>query len=59
MGNLRGMRGVNMFNEDLPAETRAGDSDTRRTVTPMEGGAMYSFAREVLIPHLEHHLSWK
>ena len=31
----------------------------RRTMTPPEGGAMYSFAREVLIPHLETHLGWK
>ena len=59
MRNLRGDAGVNIFNEDWPAETRAGDSDTRRTVTPPEGGAMHSFAREVLIPHLETHLGWK
>ena len=52
--------GLNIFNEDWPAEsTRAGDSDTRRTMTPPEGGAMYSFAREVLIPHLKTHLGWK
>ena len=59
MGSLRGDAGVNIFNEDWPAETRAGDSATRRTVSPPEGGAMYSFAREVLIPHLETHLGWK
>ena len=33
-GELRGDAGVNIFIEDWPAETRAGDSDTRRTVTP-------------------------
>ena len=58
-GELRADAGLNIFNEDWPAETRAGDSDTRRTMTPPEGGAMYSFAREVLIPHLETHLGWK
>ena len=58
-GELRAGAGVNIFNDDWPAETRAGDSDTRRTLTPPEGGAMYSFAREVLIPHLETHLGWK
>ena len=52
-GELRADAGLNIFNEDWPAETRAGDSDTRRTMTPLVGGAMYSFAREVLIPHLE------
>ena len=57
-GELREDTGVNISNEDWPAETRAGDSDTRRTLTPPEGGAMYSFAREVLIPHLETHLGW-
>ena len=55
----RGDAGLNIFNEDWPAETRAGDKDTRRTFTPPEGDAMYSFAREVLIPHLETHLGWK
>ena len=58
-GELRADAGLNIFNEDWHAETRAGDSDTRRTMTPPEGGAMYSFAREVLIPHLETHLGWK
>ena len=58
-GELRADAGLNIFDEDWPAETRAGDSDTRRTLTPPEGGAMYSFAREVLIPHLETHLGWK
>ena len=58
-GELREDAGLNIFNEDWPAETRAGDSDTRRTMPPPEGGAMYSFAREVLIPHLETHLGWK
>ena len=58
-GELRADAGLNIFNEDWPAETRTGDSDTRRTMTPPEGGAMYSFAREVLIPHLETHLGWK
>ena len=58
-GELRGDAGVNTFNEDWPAETRAGDSDTRRTVTPPEGGAMYKFAREVLITQLQTHLGWK
>ena len=38
-GEFRGDAGVNIFNEDWPAETRAGDSDTRRTVTPPDGGA--------------------
>ena len=57
-GELRGDAGVNIFNEDWPAETHAGDSDTRRTFTPPEGGAMYSLAREVLISHLETHLGW-
>ena len=58
-GELRADAGLNIFNEDWPAETPGGDSDTRRTMTPPEGGAMYSFAREVLIPHLETHLGCK
>ena len=33
-GELRGDAGINIFNEDWPAETCAGDTDTRRTVTP-------------------------
>ena len=44
---------MNIFNEDWPAETRARDSDNRRTLTAPQGGAMYNFAREVSIPHLE------
>ena len=51
--------GVNIFSEDWPAESRAGDSDTRRTVTPLEGAAIHSFAREVLVPQLETHFGWK
>ena len=39
-GELRADAGLNIFNEDWPAETRAGDSDTYRTMTPPEGGAM-------------------
>ena len=58
-GELGANAGLNIFNVDWPAETRAGESHTRRTMTPPEGGAMYSFAREVLIPHLETHLGWK
>ena len=58
-GELRGDAGVNILNEDWPAETRAGDSDTLLMAIPPEGGAMYSFARAVLIPHLEPHLGWK
>ena len=58
-GEFRGDAGVHIFNEDWPAETRTGDGDTRRTVAPREGVAMYSFAREVLIPHLETHFGRK
>ena len=57
-GEIREDAGLNFFNEDWPSETRAGDTETRHTFTPPEGGAMYSFAREVLIPHLETHLGW-
>ena len=39
--------------------TRAGDSGTRRTVTPPQGAAMYRFAREVFIPYLETLRGWK
>ena len=58
-GELREEAAVNIFNEDWPAETRAQDNDTRRTVTPPDGGAMHNFARELLVPHLETHLGWK
>ena len=40
-GELREDAGLNIFNEDWPAETRAGDSDTRRTMTaPDLGGPL-------------------
>ena len=57
-GALRGDAGVNIFNEDGPPETGAGDidKDTRRTVMPPAGGALKKIAREVCIPHLETHL---
>ena len=58
-GELRGDAGVNISNELWPAETRAGDTDTRRTVTPPARGAMHNFAREALTPHLETQLGWK
>ena len=58
-GERKGDAGVITLNEDWPAETGARDSDTRRTVTPPEGGAMHNFARDVLIRHLETHLGWK
>ena len=57
-GKLRGDAAVNIFNGDWLAETRAGDTDTRRTVTPPASGALETFAREVLITHLETHLGW-
>ena len=43
---------------DTNNQSRAGDSDSRRRVTPLAGGALHSFAREVFIPHLETHLGW-
>ena len=57
-GELRVDAGVNIFNEDSHAKTRAGDGAVRRTVTPPLGGALHSSAREVLIPVLETHLGW-
>ena len=57
-GELRGDARVNIFNEDWPAETRAGYSDTRCIGRPPIGGALHCFAREVLMPHLETHLGW-
>ena len=59
MGNLGGMRGsIFLMRIGPPRRVQGTMIDTRRTFTPPEGSAMYSFAREVLIPHLETHLGW-